>query len=72
MGVVKREAELEDEAGEALAGEVDAQVLDGAGGGVVEAAAKLLGVEIADPEQKGEPVEAPVPAPLQGLNKPLI
>ena len=45
--------------------EVDVQVLDCAGGGVVKAAAEVVGIQIADPKRKGKPIEPPQPAPLQ-------
>lgn len=63
VGVAQREPELV-EAGEEVVHAVDLQVLHGAGDGEVEAAAEVLGLERADAEGEGEPLEAPPPAPL--------
>jgi hypothetical protein len=49
--------------------EVDVQVLHGAGGRVFKAAAEVLGLELANVEGEGEPLEAAPPAPLQGFEE---
>jgi hypothetical protein len=68
VGVTWRQAELE-KGGEGAVGVVHAEVGDGTGGGVVQDALDAVGLElpVADLKGEGEPVEAPVAEPFQGL-----